>query len=212
MSAPSSPTNEHGAAVETDGSLWVWGGYGGGGDFTSLPLATRSQLRGVRAIVNGQSESDFALSTFADATGEPTFTPTPTNTPIVGATPPTPVTVVPADVRAWGRDGIGQLGVQLFTECDAVTGEPCSPEPLDVSGIDVGVIAIGAGDFYSVALVCRRERLDVGGQPIWSTRRWDDDTAYPASPSTWPVWRARRISGRRTRRRAPAGWHGLGLG
>ena len=40
----------------------------------------------------------------------------------------------------------------MFKECDTVTGEYCSPDPLDVPGIDAAVTAVGAGDFYSVAL------------------------------------------------------------
>lgn len=51
-------------------------------------------------------------------------------------------------VWAWGPNDKGQLGTALTTACD---GFSCSRVPVQVSGLG-GVIAIGAGEYHSLAL------------------------------------------------------------
>ena len=69
-------------------------------------------------------------------------------------------------VKCWGLNGGGQLGAQTSELCPGTglsSRVPCSPIPIDVVGLDTGVVAIAAGSSHTCALTAS------GGVKCWGS-------------------------------------------
>ena len=76
-------------------------------------------------------------------------------------------------VECWGVNDFGQLGNGTFTgpeTCAADFIEPCSAEPVDVTGLDSSVLAISVGPEYACALTTG------GGVKCWGQTPFGHDT------------------------------------
>jgi len=193
-------------ALETDGTVWTWGG-----DPPAAGSTTPVQISGltdVTAIVAGLFRSTFALKNDGTvwAWGRNEYGQLGDGTTIDSTTPVqvselTNVTAIDGGgnsqvshtvalktdgtVWVWGYNGSGQLGVTTTETCGY---SPCSSIPLQVSGL-TDVISIAGGGSHTIALKADGTVWAWGGN--WSGQlgvTTAETCGYYSSPcSTTPV-------------------------
>ncbi len=112
-------------ALKFDGTVWAWGSNGRGelGNGTTTKSATPVQVIGLTDVTAIAAGSSHTVALKSDGT-----------------------------VWAWGSNSSNQLGATTEDVCRiAVTDEPCSSTPVQVSEL-TDVVAISAGGAHTVAL------------------------------------------------------------
>jgi hypothetical protein len=151
----------HSLALKSDGTLWAWGDnlFGQLGDGTTTDRSTPVPVSGLTGVVAVAAGNDYSLAVKSDGTlwawGSTGFLPRGDVTPMqvpnltgvvaVAATGPNNLAVKSdGTLWAWGWDLAGQLG-------DGTTPPSPSTPPLLVN-LPGGVVAVGAGTSYSMAV------------------------------------------------------------
>jgi alpha-tubulin suppressor-like RCC1 family protein len=180
--------DEHTCALMSAGEVKCWGrNYDdqlgdGTQEVKTTPVAVNGLTGGIAAISAGGDHTCALTSAggvecwganFLGELGDPTA---PELSPPVDVTGLTSgVTAISAghehtcaltssgEVKCWGDNGFGQLGVRTRQGPERCLGaiEACSRTPIGVSGMTSGVMAIGAGGFDSCALT------STGGAACW---------------------------------------------
>ena len=191
---------EHSLALLTDGTVraWGWNNSGQLGDGTSTNRSTPvpvSGLSGVVAIAGGGHHSlalladgtvwawgDNEYGQLGDGTGyNARATPAPVSglsgvVAIAGGMYHSLALLADGSVRAWGMNGVGQLG-------DGTTTNRLTPAP--VSGLG-GVVAIAGGAYHSLAIVGEDDvygALEIGAAPYRHTVTTSDATTAADDPT-----------------------------
>jgi alpha-tubulin suppressor-like RCC1 family protein len=119
--------HDAGLALKSDGSVWTWGendnGQAGTNTLGDNPAPAQVLGPGGSGTLSGVTAIaggvDFSLALKSDGT-----------------------------VRAWGDDGLGELGSTAPTTCNT---NPCSLVPQQTQGLTGSMGTIGAGGYFSLA-------------------------------------------------------------